>query len=332
LLEPLGLLWGRDAALAQAHGGALPLNGGPGVFTLVRHGDEVVSAAEAVGRWPGGMARILAPLAAWAGFGAHPLVMGILNATPDSFSDGGDRYSVASAVAAGRLMLAQGADILDIGGESTRPGAVSVPAEIEQARILPVIEALAGQGAVISVDTRNAATMQLALAAGARIVNDVSALAWDPAAAGVVAAAGCPVILMHMRGTPATMTSRAIYADVAAEVIAELSAQVSAAEQAGIDRAQIAVDPGFGFAKNAEQNLELMQHLPALSGLGLPILAGISRKSTIGMLTGEPVARQRDAGSVAAGLFCLSRGARLLRVHDVAGTRQAVSVWSGLNR
>jgi dihydropteroate synthase len=258
--------------------------------------------------------------------------MGILNATPDSFSDGGDNFDAGTAIARGELMLEQGAAILDIGGESTRPGAAPTPPDIEQGRILPVIAALARHGAIISVDTRNAETMARALDAGARIVNDVSALRHDPAAAALVAARGCPVILMHMRGTPATMNSLANYADVVAEVIAELTESVDAAVAAGIAPASIMLDPGFGFAKTAEHNMELLQRLPALLVLGRPLLVGISRKNTIGMLSGETDPKRRGPGSIAAGLMALDRGARVLRVHDVAETVQAVRVWVGLRR
>lgn len=329
--EPAGLLHGPDAQAALAAGTGLRLAGGPAVFTLLRQAGTVVTALEGVARWPAAVARLTAPVPDWANLGPGPLVMGILNTTPDSFSDGGDRLDPAAAIEAGHAMLSRGADILDIGGESTRPGSPPVPPEEEQARILPVVAALARTGAAISVDTRNAATMGRALDAGARIVNDVSALSWDPASARVVAEAGCPVILMHMRGTPATMSAHAHYTDVAAEVAAELQSRIAAAIAAGISPDQIAVDPGFGFAKTPEQNLDLLQRLPILAHLGAPIVAGISRKATIGMLTGEREARRRDPGSIAAALSCLNRGARLLRVHDVPGTRQAVAVWTALN-
>jgi dihydropteroate synthase len=256
--------------------------------------------------------------------------MGILNVTPDSFSDGRDHLDATAAIAAGERMLADGAAILDIGGESTRPGAMPVPSTLEQTRILPVIEALARQGAVISVDTRNADTMDRALDAGARIINDVSALSHDPAALRTVAARRCPVVLMHMRGTPATMNSLAVYADVAAEVIAELRHRVEAAIAAGVARQSIMVDPGFGFAKTAEQNLDLLRRLAELFVLGCPILSGISRKSTIGMLTGETNPKRRGPGSIAAALFAIEKGARIVRVHDVAETVQAMKVWHAL--
>ena len=236
----------------------------------------------------------------------------------------------ARAIEAGQRMIAEGAGILDIGGESTRPGAVSVPPGEEQRRVLPVIAALAGRGVPLSVDTRNASTMAAALDAGAAIVNDVSALCHDPAAASLVARRGCPVVLMHMRGTPATMMAHAIYGDVAAEGMAELGARVGAAEAAGVARSSIAVDPGIGFAKTAEQNIMILQHLPVLLGLGCRVVVGVSRKRFIGQLSGAEDVRQRMAGSIAAGLYALSQGATILRVHDVAATVQAVRTWQRL--
>ncbi len=253
--------------------------------------------------------------------------MGILNVTPDSFSDGGRH---ADPVAAGLAMLAAGADIIDVGGESTRPGAIPVPPAVEQQRILPAIRALARAGARVSVDTRNADTMRASLDAGAAIVNDVSALRHDPAAAALVARRGCPVVLMHMRGTPQTMASHAVYADVVAEVCRELAASVAAAEAAGIARSRITIDPGIGFAKTAGQSLALLRGLPALAALGLPILAGVSRKSLIGRIGGEADPQRRLGGSLAAALFAAGQGAAVLRVHDVAETVQALRLWHAL--
>ncbi|HQT67050.1 MAG TPA: dihydropteroate synthase [Acetobacteraceae bacterium] len=263
----------------------------------------------------------------WAGFDlTRPIVMGILNVTPDSFSDGG----LGDAVARGRAMRAAGADILDVGGESTRPGADIVPPDVEMARILPTIAALAAEGAVISVDTRNAVTMAAALDAGARIVNDVSALRHDPGSAGLVAARGCPVVLMHMRGTPATMNCQAHYADLARDIVAELARRRDEARAAGIGHAAIALDPGFGFAKIGAQNVDLLRALPRLAALGHPLLVGLSRKRFIGDLAGEARAAARLGGSIAGALYALQQGAAILRVHDVAETVQAVRVWQAL--
>jgi dihydropteroate synthase len=256
----------------------------------------------------------------------YPAIMGILNASPDSFANGG----VAASVEAGVAMIDQGATILDIGGESTRPGAAVVAAADEQARVLPLIEALADKGVSLSIDTRNASTMSAALAVGASIVNDISGLTYDPAAASVVARAGCRVVLMHMRGTPQTMTGLTGYRDVVLDVLQELTARVDAAVRAGIARDNIIVDPGIGFAKTAAQNVELLRRLDAFAALGLPILVGVSRKRFIGELGGEADPQLRGPGSMAAGLFALARGASILRVHDVAETVQAVRVWTAL--
>jgi dihydropteroate synthase len=270
-------------------------------------------------------------LSTWAGFTLErPLIMAILNITPDSFSDGGRHQDSTAAIAAGRAMLAAGADILDIGGESTRPNAALVTPDEECRRIIPVIETLAAEGAIISADTRNAATMRAALAAGARIVNDVSGLKHDSAAAALVAAKACPVVLMHMRGTPTTMNCQAHYANLVEDVLAELTATRDAAIMAGIAPAAIALDPGFGFAKRGEQNFAILRSTTRFVALGHPILIGLSRKGFIGAATGEPDPAKRVPGSIAAGLFALSQGAQMLRVHDVAETVQASKIWQAL--
>ncbi|WP_039885216.1 dihydropteroate synthase [Acidocella sp. MX-AZ02] len=269
----------------------------------------------------------------WAGLAlTRPLVMGILNVTPDSFSDGGAHASLDAAIAAGARMLAQGADILDIGGESTRPGAALVTPEEEISRILPVVRALAAQGAVISLDTRNAATMAAGLEAGARIVNDVSALRHDPDAARLVAQTGCPVVLMHMRGTPATMNSLAVYDDVVGAVEAELLAARDAALTAGIKLEAICLDPGLGFAKIGAQNIVVLKATARLAALGHPLLIALSRKRFLGEISGETEAGLRDPESLAAAAYAVSQGAHILRVHDVAGTVKALRVWRSLER
>ena len=256
--------------------------------------------------------------------------MGILNVTPDSFSDGGRHFDAGVAVTAGLRMVQDGAAILDIGGESTRPGANPLGPVAEQARILPVIAGLRDAGVPLSVDTRNAATMAAALDAGAAIVNDVSALTHDPAAAALVARRGCPVILMHMRGTPETMNALAQYDDVGAEVASELAGRITRAEQAGVARANIAIDPGFGFAKNGPQNAALLQGLARFTTFGVPLVVGVSRKRFIGALSGADDPAGRDAGSLAAGLFAVVHGASILRVHDVLATVRALRVWQAL--
>ncbi len=257
--------------------------------------------------------------------------MGVLNVTPDSFSDGGRRMNPDTAIAAGLAMAADGADIVDVGGESARPGASAIAPDQEQDRIIPVIRALAAASVRVSVDTRNAATMAAALAAGAAIVNDVSGLTYDKQAAAVVAEHGCPVVLMHMRGTPASMNALAHYGDVVAEVRDELLERVAAARQAGIRAEQIAIDPGIGFAKLGDQSPALLRGLPVLANLGYPVVVGVSRKIFIGRLSHESRPDHRLGGSLAAGLFALARGASILRVHDVRETAQAVRVWHSLS-
>ena len=252
--------------------------------------------------------------------------MGIVNVTPDSFSDGGTPR--VHAIGLAEQMLADGAAIIDIGGESTRPGAAPVSPDEEQRRVLPVIEALARQGVCVSVDTRHAATMERALAAGATIINDVSGLRFDARAAEVVATRGCPVILMHMRGTPETMDELAIYSDVTAEVADELEGFIGSAIEAGIARDRIAIDPGFGFAKNVGQNVELLRHLSHFLNLGCPIIAGISRKRFIGAIAEVVAPAERDAASIAAGLLAIGQGASVLRVHNVRSTVQALRIWT----
>lgn len=270
-------------------------------------------------------------IAEWAGFPlTRPLVMGILNVTPDSFSDGGRHFTPEAAIAAGRRMLADGADILDIGGESTRPGALPVSVADEISRVLPVVRALAAEGGVISLDTRNAATMQAGLEAGARIINDITALTHDQDALPLVAAQACPVILMHMRGTPETMNDQAFYNDLPAEVEAELTSLCTRALKAGVKPHNICLDPGVGFAKRDAQNVILLRNLSRLAQLGYPLLVALSRKRFLGIISQEPDAHKRDAESLSAGLYALTQGAHMLRVHDVAGTVRGLRVWQRL--
>jgi dihydropteroate synthase len=332
-LEPLAFSDGPAAKDAVAAGLALPLAGGPLAFSLVRLVAEnrIVPIGSVPANYAEALAAVSRPPAQWCGLsGASPLVMGVLNVTPDSFSDAGAFVDTDRAIEAGRAMAAAGADVIDVGGESVRPGAQATSPEQERARVLPIIRALAAEGIPLSVDTRNAATMAAALDAGARIVNDVSALTHDPASAGIVADRGAPVVLMHMRHDPATMTALARYDDVALEVATELAARVAAAEAAGIARDRIAIDPGIGFAKTPEHNMQLLPRLGLLLSLGLPLVVGVSRKRFIGLLSGEKAAGRRGAGSIAAGLHAALHGASMLRVHDVAETVQAVRVWRAL--
>ena len=256
----------------------------------------------------------------------RPCVMGILNVTPDSFSDGGRLATVADALRAAAALRDAGADVLDVGGESTRPGAGAVDEAEERRRVVPVIRRLAAEiGLPVSVDTRRASVAVEALAAGAEIVNDVSALSFDPAMAGVVSAAGAGVVLMHMRGTPETMDAAATYADVAQEVAAELAVRRDAALAAGIAREAIVLDPGLGFAKTVEQSFALVNRLESLVALGQPVLVGPSRKRFLGAATGRAVP-ERDAATAALCVAARLRGAWAFRVHNVGLVRDALAV------
>jgi len=255
----------------------------------------------------------------------RPLVMGVVNVTPDSFSDGGKFFDAKAAVAHARRLAEEGADILDIGGESSSPGALPVSIAEELDRVLPVLEGLKGIEKPLSVDTRRPEIMQAALRAGASMINDIEALQ-APGALEAMAKAQCAVCLMHMKGEPATMQQEPRYDDVVGEVLGFLGSRVQAALHAGIARERIVADPGFGFGKTAAHNFELLRRLEEFSALGVPLLAGWSRKSTLGKLTGRP-AGERLAGSLAAALLALQAGATILRVHDVKETRDVVAVW-----
>jgi dihydropteroate synthase len=258
----------------------------------------------------------------------RPKIMGVVNVTPDSFSDGGRYAEHDAALEHAHRLLEEGADLLDIGGESTRPGAAEVPVELEIARVVPLIEELRPVGVPLSVDTSKPEVMHAALAAGAVIVNDVRAFAL-PAAVETVAQSDCGLIVMHMQGTPRTMQTAPAYRDVTREVAGFLAQRVGELQAAGIDARRIAVDPGFGFGKTVEHNFTLLRELPQLARLGPPLAVGLSRKSMLGATTGRGVGDRAHA-SVAAALLAVERGARLVRVHDVAATRDALCVWQAM--
>lgn len=257
----------------------------------------------------------------------RPLVMGILNVTPDSFSDGGRHFDLDSAVAAAERMVEEGADIVDVGGESTRPGAEPVPLAEEIRRVVPVVERLARQGVAVSIDTRKAGVAERALDAGAAIVNDVSGLE-DPAMTSLCARAGCIVCLMHMRGTPQTMRQLARYEDVVEEVREYLVRRTAEVEAAGIARDRVWIDPGIGFAKTGRHDLQILHRLERFVDTGYPVLVGLSRKSFIGRLTGAPgeplPPEDRLEGTLALNVYAQIKGAKILRVHDVKAARRAV--------
>lgn len=313
--------------------GAVPLAGGPLWFSHVErlqrgHPPAVVPAAEA--------GAALEPLTAarpdYAGLAMdRPRLMGILNVTPDSFSDGG-RFLAPEAALAQARALAEGAEILDIGGESTRPGSLPVPVDEEIARTAPVIAALraAGLSTCVSIDTRKAAVAEAALAAGGQIVNDVAALMYDPALGPLAAARAAPVVLMHHVGSPETMQADPRYDDVLLDVYDWLAERVAATEALGIPRARIAVDPGIGFGKTVAHNLALIRGLSLFHGLGCVLLLGASRKRFIGSIGGAETGAARMPGSVAVALDGVSQGAQIIRVHDVAETRQALRLWQAV--
>jgi dihydropteroate synthase len=312
--------------------GGLPLAGGPFGFTraevLTRAGNEgVIAVADVPADWQLRLRQARPLLAGSAGHQGRnlPLVMGILNITPDSFSDGGRHADAKAAVAAAWAMHRAGAAIIDIGAESTRPGAPELPVADELARLAPLWAGLAGLP--VSIDTRKAAVMAASLDAGAAMVNDVSALTHDAAALPLVAARGCPVILMHHQGTPATMQIAPHYDDVLLDVYDWLEGRIAAAMAAGIAPERIVVDPGIGFGKGLDHNLALLKGLSLLHGLGVPILLGASRKSLISKIAGDTPVEQRLPGSLALALAGAQAGVQILRVHDVPETVQALALW-----
>ncbi|MGD9944678.1 MAG: dihydropteroate synthase [Burkholderiaceae bacterium] len=260
----------------------------------------------------------------------RPLLMGIVNVTPDSFSDGGQFASAAQAIEHARRLVDDGADLLDIGGESTRPGAEPVSPQQELDRTGPVLEGLLDCGRPLSVDTRRPEVMRAALALGADMINDIAALR-TPGAIDAVAGSRCAVCLMHMLGEPSTMQQAPVYQEVVSDVEAFLQDRIEAAQAAGIARERIVIDPGIGFGKTTRHNLTLLGALDEFAALGQPLLLGVSRKSLIGALTGRDAAQQRLAGSLAAALAGVARGAAILRVHDVAATRDALRVWQAID-
>ena len=309
----------------------------------VRTGERIVAADAVAGLEHGGATRRFHVYAAVKRAGARfaflrcgrfelaldrALVMGVVNVTPDSFSDGG-RYAAAdAAIAHAESLLAEGADLLDIGGESTRPGATPLQADEEVRRILPVIEAMRDCGRPISVDTRRPEVMRAAIEAGADMVNDVAGFR-TPEAIAAVAASRVACCVMHMLGDPSRMQNEPVYRDVASEVAEWLYGRCADLRRAGVAPERLVIDPGIGFGKTQEDNVRLLRELPRLAGAGLPVLVGVSRKSLIGGLTGRPV-DERLAGSLAAMLAAVARGARIVRVHDVAATRDALAVWNSI--
>lgn len=345
-LRPLGLCYGADAARAIANGRAGRLGGSAfisfnAVEVVTRDGKHISREVASYGDLAkdAALARIEAQRRALCGLALdRPKIMGIVNVTPDSFSDGGQTAEVEPAIAHGLRLAAEGAHILDVGGESTRPGSEAVPADDEWARVIPVIGGLARAGHLVSCDTRKPGVMRKALGAGGAIVNDVSALQFDSGSLATMAELGCPVVLMHAQGDPRTMQLNPSYDDVALDVYDGLEARIAACAAAGIASGNIVVDPGIGFGKTFRHNLDLLGQLTLLHGLGVAVLVGLSRKGFIGALTGEKTPAARASGSIGGAVQAVLNGAHILRVHDVKATAAALAValaaadpeWSGL--
>lgn len=350
-LCPIGLLRGESARSAIAAGWALPLHGGRGAFTAcdtwlrdAHRIERYTVAAADLTAWAARLDeavapevkrtldRLAAPPACPPGLSTDhlPWLMGVVNVTPDSFSDGGLFYEAARAIAQGRRLWQEGAVVIDVGGESTRPGAQEVSADEEIRRVVPVIRALADEGALVSIDTRKAAVMEAAIDAGARMINDVSALRHDPRSIAVAARSGLPVILMHSRGDPATMQDQPTYERAVLDVYDHLAAGMDACLAAGMQKTQLLIDPGIGFGKNMAHNLDILTNLALYHGLGVPVALGVSRKSFIARVAGEAAVDERLPGSLAAAIHGIINHVSMVRVHDVSATRQAVRVLDAL--
>ncbi len=339
-LCPRGVIWGDAAAGAVVQGAALPLVGGPAAFLSL----EVIEGT------PGAATRRFVPARdidassecdiralldrltmarePIAGIApGRPLIMGIVNVTPDSFSDGGDFEDAESAVGQARRLVSEGADFVDIGGESTRPGADPVDQAEELRRTIPVLERLRDLAVPISIDTRNSGVMTSAVQNGASLINDVSALTYDPRALETAVRLGVPTVLMHARGEPGTMQDDPTYADVLLEVYDFLEERIAAADAAGLTRGLLIADPGIGFGKTLAHNLALLAGIGLFHGLGVPLLLGASRKRFVGTVTGVRDAKLRGPGSIGAALAAASQAVQIVRVHDVDATRQALDSW-----
>jgi dihydropteroate synthase len=338
---------GAASERAFAAGMALPLAGGPIRFTAMEVAER--KTGEAGARRPVPLSAVVArvfdgstglsslldglmtPRQSWAGFDfARPLIMGVINVTPDSFSDGGDFATADAAIAQGIKLAEQGADIVDVGGESTRPGSLGVSSDAELARVLPVVKALAERGIVVSIDTRHAAVMTAAVASGARIINDVTALTGDPGSVGAAARSKAAIVLMHMLGEPKTMQADPHYDDTTLDLLDYFDDRLQVLLKAGIDPARIVLDPGIGFGKKDPHNMLLLSELAAFQVFGSPVALGVSRKSFVGRMSRKEPPKDRVAGSLAAGLAGFDQGVQIIRVHDVAETYQARAIWQAI--
>lgn len=344
-LVPCGLVSGPAAQVLVLAGKALPLAGGPLAFgqLLVRHRTrppEIVSVSD-LKTWMAGcedalelarlLERLIEPRPDFAQLPMdRPHIMGVVNVTPDSFSDGGQFIELEQAITHCQQLKSEGAAILDIGGESTRPGATRIDEQTEIQRIAPLFHALQHQGWLLSIDTRKAAVMEAALDLGAGIINDIQALEGDRGALAVAASSRAFVVLMHAQGEPQVMQVDPRYDDVLLDVYDYLEHRITMCEAAGISRQRLAIDPGIGFGKTLEHNLHLLHNLALFHGLGVPILVGLSRKSMISKLSNQEMVHDRLPGSIAGALWCLSQGCQILRVHDVGATQQAIKIWQAI--
>jgi dihydropteroate synthase len=339
-IRPIGLVWGEDAEVAIGETAAGRIAGGSTAFALAeiisRNGREIrrerrsykdiSRSGETVLREK--LARIEAARAPVAGIEmAEPSIMGIVNVTPDSFSDGGEAATLEDALARGLKFAEEGALIIDVGGESTRPGSDAISIEEERSRVLRVIGELSARGHKVSIDTRKPAIMREAVEAGAAMINDVTALRFDADSRAIAAGLKCPVCLMHAQGDPKTMQINPVYEDAVLDVFDELEEFIAAAERGGLPRSLILADPGIGFGKTYRHNLDILGSLTVYHGLGVALVIGASRKAFIGALTGEKTGKDRVFGSVGAAIAAASQGVQILRVHDVKATAQALKVW-----
>ena len=339
-IRPIGLLWGEDAEAAVANGTAGWMAGGPAAFTLaelILRDDKTIESEQRSYRdilasrerlISDRLALISPPRAPPAGIDLRkPAVMGVINATPDSFSDGGEYQRMEDAVAHGARLAAEGASIIDVGGESTRPGSEGISIAEERRRVIGIVRELSRRGHAVSVDTRKPEIMKEAAKAGAVLINDVTALRFDAMSRPVAAALQLPVCLMHARGEPRTMQVNPTYENVVLDVFDELESFIAQAEAAGLPRQMLLADPGIGFGKTYRHNLDILRCLSLYHGLGAALVVGASRKAFIGALTEEKTAKDRVLGSVGAAIAAAAQGAQILRVHDVKATIQALTVW-----
>jgi len=335
-INPVGLLSGAAASKAVSEGFAVPLAGSAVAFLSVEILSKLPNGDFECNLVPASssnfdLTAFMGERKAFAGTRLNkPIIVGVLNVTPDSFSDGGDFMTPIDAISRAAAIVAEGADIVEIGAESTRPGATPLGEREELERLLPVVNAVVAEGIRVSVDTRRLNVMRAVIDAGVCIINDVTALTWDAASTEIIASSGASVVLMHMKGDPRTMQDDPRYNLASAEIYEWLSQRVEACVRSGIAKERIAIDPGFGFGKTTKHNKEILERIGMFHGIGCALSIGVSRKSFLGNLTGSHVPKQRLAATIAATMVAISQGAQIHRVHDVAAVKQAIDVWNAL--